>query len=505
MYPSVWDTMTSERVSCTYRFGEFTLSPWERRLVRRGRSVSLEPSPFELLLLLVERPGELVRRKEIEQHFWKAHPTIDVDTAINTFIRKVRRALDDDRAESRFIETVRREGYRFVASVERVTAQTLDETLPNAAVLSPAEPILFQEKAAPPPTASTAPVGAQEGPAPPFEEKHGWTAVAVRICFVLSAALGLGVSLTTSAVGVAATCFAVALAVLLAGYEHLPRSPVSRGLVSLVLLFAMAYVPSAWTLYQLFGVVVNFESLRPAAIYPFITGMKFLPFFALVLAYWTRAAASDAGSHPPRQRMFWGIGTLFTLMTVIGLAAYSGDLEIWSARVPGWQSLAVCYSIVLGINIVLGWAALRELRRDEPGDGRRVLSACTIAYLVLLAPAITIGAQYNAINQSHLADRRTQGYRALNPGAVSGPARAELLRRDDIGPDLRALLQDSQFASALANETFYRVDLDEKFQLSERAVVFGYGRSVGTGTRTFRLLRLPEAVAREFRFEVAAD
>lgn len=110
-------------------FEGFELDASGYRLHRNGQPIHLERIPFELLCLLVERRGELVTREEIIERIWGKGVFIDSENAINTAVRKIRRALKDDADDPRFIVTVPARGYRFVAS--------LDET--KTAIEEPAE------------------------------------------------------------------------------------------------------------------------------------------------------------------------------------------------------------------------------------------------------------------------------------------------------------------------------------------------------------------------------
>ena len=92
------------------------LSAYELR--NQGRSIRIERRPMELLMMLVDRRGELVTRDEIVSRLWGRDVFIDADASVNTVIRKVRRALRDSADHSRFIQTVQGKGYRFVADVE---------------------------------------------------------------------------------------------------------------------------------------------------------------------------------------------------------------------------------------------------------------------------------------------------------------------------------------------------------------------------------------------------
>jgi DNA-binding winged helix-turn-helix (wHTH) protein len=95
-----------------YRFNEFILSPRRRLLVRGDRELPLIPRYFDLLVFLVERRGEAVHRRDIFDRVWG--DVIVSDSALSQAIRTIRRTLDDDSREPRFVRTVSRHGYRFV-------------------------------------------------------------------------------------------------------------------------------------------------------------------------------------------------------------------------------------------------------------------------------------------------------------------------------------------------------------------------------------------------------
>jgi DNA-binding winged helix-turn-helix (wHTH) protein len=100
-----------------FQFGGFRLDREEFTLKRGDRSLRLERKPLELLILLVERSGQLVTRDEIAQHLWGSGVFVDVEHGINTAIRKIRQILDDDSEEPHFVQTVTGKGYRFLAPV----------------------------------------------------------------------------------------------------------------------------------------------------------------------------------------------------------------------------------------------------------------------------------------------------------------------------------------------------------------------------------------------------
>ena len=100
------------------RFGDFELDPAAFELRRDGRVVRLGRQPMDLLLLLVERRGQLVSRAEIIDRLWGKDVFVDVDTGVNTAISKIRQALRDSAEAPQFVETVPGRGYRFVAVIE---------------------------------------------------------------------------------------------------------------------------------------------------------------------------------------------------------------------------------------------------------------------------------------------------------------------------------------------------------------------------------------------------
>lgn len=99
------------------RFGAFELDPDSAELLRQGERVPLPPQPFKVLALLVSRAGAIVTRAEIREQVWGAGTHVEFDQGLNFCIRQIREALGDDAESPRFVETLPRRGYRFVASV----------------------------------------------------------------------------------------------------------------------------------------------------------------------------------------------------------------------------------------------------------------------------------------------------------------------------------------------------------------------------------------------------
>ena len=104
-----------------YRFGVFELDVGSGELRRRGLKVRLRGRPVDILLLLLSRRGELVTRDELRSALWSADTFVDFDHGLNSAMNKLRDALGDAAERSRYIETVPRRGYRFVAPVDVVT------------------------------------------------------------------------------------------------------------------------------------------------------------------------------------------------------------------------------------------------------------------------------------------------------------------------------------------------------------------------------------------------
>ncbi len=100
-----------------FQFADFELNPAAFELRRGGAVVVLQRIPFELLCLLVERRGQLVTREEILECVWGKGVFVDIESSINTAIRKLRRALGDDPDQPRFIATIPARGYRFIADI----------------------------------------------------------------------------------------------------------------------------------------------------------------------------------------------------------------------------------------------------------------------------------------------------------------------------------------------------------------------------------------------------
>ncbi len=100
------------------RFGVFEADLDGRELRKHGRRLRLQEQPFAVLSALIERAGEIVTREDLRQKLWPADTFVDFDHSLNTAVNKIREVLGDSAANPRFVETIARRGYRFLADVQ---------------------------------------------------------------------------------------------------------------------------------------------------------------------------------------------------------------------------------------------------------------------------------------------------------------------------------------------------------------------------------------------------
>jgi DNA-binding winged helix-turn-helix (wHTH) protein len=109
---------TSSSIPPTLRFGVFELDPRAGEVRKKGMRIRLQGHPVEILVRLLERPGEIVTREELQKQLWPADTFVDFESGLNNAMKRLRAALDDHAENPRFIETLPRHGYRFVGSVD---------------------------------------------------------------------------------------------------------------------------------------------------------------------------------------------------------------------------------------------------------------------------------------------------------------------------------------------------------------------------------------------------
>jgi DNA-binding winged helix-turn-helix (wHTH) protein len=121
-----------------FRFGPFELSERQAELRKSGVRIKLQEQPFQVLVELVANSGNLVSREELQQKLWPADTFVDFDVGLNSAIRKLRQALNDDADSPRYIETLAKRGYKFVAPVadSAAAAQTTSKDPPPGTSIS---------------------------------------------------------------------------------------------------------------------------------------------------------------------------------------------------------------------------------------------------------------------------------------------------------------------------------------------------------------------------------
>jgi len=125
--------MTLEtRAAGILRFGTFEVDLRAGELRKQGVRVKLQEQPFQVLTVLLQRPGEVVTREELRNHSWSPDTFVDFDNSLNTAINKLREALGDSADNPRFIETLPRRGYRFLALVTNSDQKKAVAAAPSA-------------------------------------------------------------------------------------------------------------------------------------------------------------------------------------------------------------------------------------------------------------------------------------------------------------------------------------------------------------------------------------
>lgn len=108
-----------ERSKSAIRFDVYEVDLRAQELYKAGRKVKLQIQPFQVLAMLLEQPGEVVTREEMQKRLWPADTFVDFEHSVNTAIKKLRQALEDDIKKPRYVETLPKRGYRFLATVKK--------------------------------------------------------------------------------------------------------------------------------------------------------------------------------------------------------------------------------------------------------------------------------------------------------------------------------------------------------------------------------------------------
>jgi eukaryotic-like serine/threonine-protein kinase len=156
-------------IGASYRFGIFVANLHTGELLRKGAPVKLQDQPFQLLALLLEHPSEIVSRESVRERLWPANTFVEFDASLSVAVRKLRDALDDDADNPRFVETVPRKGYRFIAPVERLDVEPTNLTSPSESLSSRIPPTTV--------VASAREASADVAPPVPISNQLGWVAL----------------------------------------------------------------------------------------------------------------------------------------------------------------------------------------------------------------------------------------------------------------------------------------------------------------------------------------
>jgi len=122
---------TSNPLRAIFRFGAYEVDSRTGELRKNGMRIRCQEQPIQVLVALLERPGELLTREELRQRVWPEDTFVDFDHALNTAVKKIRAALNDEADSPRYLETVPRRGYRFISPVQtEMTPGRTSEELP---------------------------------------------------------------------------------------------------------------------------------------------------------------------------------------------------------------------------------------------------------------------------------------------------------------------------------------------------------------------------------------
>ncbi len=143
------DDSTGLRPTPRYRFGVFEVDAATGELRRQGLRVKLNTQPFQVLLMLLDRPGQLLTREQISRELWPDGTFVDYEHGVNSAVNRIREALGDTATSPRFLETLARRGYRFIAPVERVELHKDSSVKGSASRESQSTPVSESSAASP--------------------------------------------------------------------------------------------------------------------------------------------------------------------------------------------------------------------------------------------------------------------------------------------------------------------------------------------------------------------
>jgi DNA-binding winged helix-turn-helix (wHTH) protein len=129
-----------------FRFGNFEADSASGELRKSGVRLRLQDQPFQVLMIFLERSGEVIGREELRQKLWPGDTFVDFDHSLNTIVNKLREALGDSATNPRFIETLAKRGYRFLVPVEIATTTNGESANAKSAEIAPTQPSSSQPK-----------------------------------------------------------------------------------------------------------------------------------------------------------------------------------------------------------------------------------------------------------------------------------------------------------------------------------------------------------------------
>jgi hypothetical protein len=288
-------------------------------------------------------------------------------------------------------------------------------------------------------------------------------------------------------------------------YARLPDTSYVRGMVGLFMIAGMSYAASATTLPDMIGSVINMMTLRPALAYPFVTGLRFIPIpvlISILLVVLSFPGNTGFGQNPRLRTAYLFLGVLFLSVTAIAGLSASGAHRIWQAGLSIRWTLLAGESFVFGVNLALFVLGYRFFNTTSTRNYNQLFLWYGTGYLLIALTAAIVDRHWNEINKYYLDIRRPDAYRVQNTNAANDLRDWLQHHTAEAGPDLMSLSNDPGFLRALRTQEFYKQDFDEAFQVSSKAVIFGYknGHDSRDKRPVFVLIRFPADLAAALRF-----
>jgi hypothetical protein len=310
-----------------------------------------------------------------------------------------------------------------------------------------------------------------------------------------------------SAYGLTIALFGVTTALLWFVYPSMPDNRLTRGIVALFIVAGMAYAAAATTLPEVVSNIVNMTTLKPAFVYPFVTGLRFVPVPVLIAVFLVLLREGGFAKKPRLRRVYLAAGTLLLVGATVSSFTASGIYALWKAHLPIFGTMLAGESFVLATNAVLLVLAYRFFNVTTITGSQWFFQRSGIAYLLIALTASILGRHGNELREYYLDSGNPRTYRVLNSNAIDASKAWLLNHSADAGPELEQLFDNPEFVDALRTQEFHRVPFDELYPSRKRAVIFGY-KVDGSAIRrrpVFVLVRFPAELASQLRFETASD